>query len=195
MQTRRPLAILALSIGVSALLSACSQATRHRVLAFFFDGVPRPGERAPIGYAGKAGDPAPTEPDTAQKKARKAGKQYAHPPYRDNDCGGCHNMYDGGLFGESGGGLCAKCHTDPPGEARFLHGPVAVNACRFCHHHHSSPYPKMLHDKVPSLCFRCHRRIDLTEGPHHETTDRQICTDCHNPHGGSDRFFLEQDDR
>jgi predicted CXXCH cytochrome family protein len=32
----------------------------------------------------------------------------------------------------------------------------------------------------------------MSEGDHHVALDRHSCVDCHNPHGGSDQFFLKR---
>ena len=178
--------------GASCLVSACSETTKYRVLSFFLDGVPKPETRVAVletspglpGPEGIQAEASPRRPDRV--------KLYPHPPYRDSRCGSCHDPEDGQPFKTAEQGLCLSCHGEVKSEARYVHGPVNVNACLFCHHHHASPYPKVLVDHVRDLCLRCHAPQDLTVGPHHQTIERQSCVDCHHPHGGSNRFFLKR---
>ena len=187
---------LLLGLALAAGVSACAPSVRHSVLTFLFDGVPEPGAEPIVGYPveshamiGPSGQEADTRP-----RARVV--YYAHPPYAENRCGACHNPQDGQVQRSPEEGLCLTCHAELAREPKFLHGPVAVNACTFCHHHHTSTYPKLLLEDPATLCFGCHEEDDLTTGPHHDTgvhEDRgtQPCLQCHDPHGGSDRFFLK----
>lgn len=192
MANRHALVVTA-SLTCAVILPACYTPVRYRVLTFFFDGVPEPGTAVTVGYAPptKARKEEPGTPPKLQAAARDV---FAHPPYRDGRCGSCHNIRTGQLYRTPQEGLCQGCHTDIPGQAKYVHGPVALSYCLFCHHHHTSAYPKVLHGDVTATCFRCHQREDLTEGPHHETIGTQQCTVCHNPHGGADRFFLKRDE-
>lgn len=190
MSTRSTLGRFLLGLALAAGASACAPTVRHGVLTFFFDGVPEPGAEPTVGYpvesqpmVGPAGREAATGP-----RARTV--HYAHPPYRENRCGTCHNVQDGQLQRSPEEGLCLTCHSELAREPTFLHGPVAVNACTFCHHHHTSIYPQLLLEDPATICFGCHEEDDLTTGPHHEERSTQPCLQCHDPHGGSDRFFL-----
>lgn len=204
MAIRRALFIpLLLLLPVAAIL-ACSEMTRYRVLSFLLDGVPEPGAsrptpgrvdteaHAPARVPEPSGSPAEAVPPAAGREA------YAHPPYRDYKCSGCHTTLSGQPFRSVEDGLCQACHRDIPGQAVFVHGPVAVNACLFCHHHHAAPFPKLLVSDPATLCFRCHNQEDLTAGEHHPDVhrdyERQSCIECHDPHRGSDRFFLRRPD-
>jgi predicted CXXCH cytochrome family protein len=177
---------VAFAAATSLSLWACSTTARYRVLNFFFDGVPPPGA------ASTQAAPDATELQGPIPKAARAPVIiYAHPPDRENRCGSCHDRTWGQMFRSIEDGLCATCHADIPGQARYVHGPVAVNDCLFCHHHHGTTRPKMLLDDAATLCLSCHDRDDLGEGPHHEPTDAS-CVSCHDPHGGQDRFFLKR---
>jgi len=173
--------------------SACSQTTRYRVLNFLFDGVPDP---AKVAQADAARDPSRTGQDEESASGESEPKarvvSYPHPPYRDNRCGACHNMTTGGMNRTAQEGLCESCHGDVPGKVRYVHGPVAVSDCLFCHHPHTSVIPKLLLRKPTDLCLQCHDRDDLTKGTHHEETDESSCTDCHGAHGGDNPFFLKR---
>jgi predicted CXXCH cytochrome family protein len=115
-----------------------------------------------------------------------------HPPYREGRCRTCHNPDDGQLFRTLQEGLCQTCHPDIPGETGYVHGPVAVNDCLFCHHYHRSQNPKLLLGDAKATCFRCHKRDSLTAGQYHARIEEQGCLTCHDPHQGNNPFFLKQ---
>lgn len=182
--------ILTVSLVVSSLATGCSETTKYRVLCFFFDGVPKPGEAAAEGRK-------ETDLPEVRRQAKQAPTEkilVSHPPYKTNRCRACHDPSLPGLqlIKTLEEGLCFTCHSDPAAEARYVHGPVAVNACLDCHHYHESSHQHLLLDDATALCFRCHDRQDLTEGPHHAKNDSQSCVECHSPHGGDDRFFLKR---
>ncbi len=171
--------------------TACAPSLRHGVLTFFFDGVPEPGAEPEVGYPARPGRAlGPSEDDLpAEPEVRRV--VYSHPPYRENRCGSCHNKEDGQVHRSPEEGLCLTCHAELVRTPKFLHGPVAANACAFCHHHHASTYPKLLLDDPLTICFGCHEEDDLTTGAHHANRDTQPCLLCHDPHGGGERFFLK----
>ncbi len=177
------------------LLASCADSTKHRLLTFFFDGVPKPGEEAPVeGYRG-IGRGATSRPfNRATMRPSSAGVVYAHTPYAQNKCGGCHERSTGRLIVSEKEGLCRICHTKAFDDARYVHGPVAVNACYFCHHYHSSGRPAMLLDEPSALCLLCHKPGDVAaDRPHHAEIEERSCLECHDPHKGNNRFFLTQD--
>ena len=171
--------------------SACAPSVRHRVLTFFVDGVPEPGAEPTVGYPVDSHAMVGPPGQEAEASPRARTVHYAHPPYRENRCGSCHNPQDGQVQRSPEEGLCLTCHGELARKPTFLHGPVAVNACTFCHHHHTSTYPNLLLEDPAVICFGCHEEDDLTTGPHHEDRSTQPCLQCHDPHGGSDRFFLK----
>ena len=173
---------------------ACAESTRYRVLSFFFEGVPKPGEA--LAAAGDTdgehaavtdgeGQPADEEGVVATGPVARL-----HPPYQQFRCGVCHNPNAGGVMKSPQEGLCRACH-EIPGDLRFAHGPVSVSDCLFCHHHHGGEHIYMLRTDPKDLCFRCHDADDLTEGQHHATLEENLCMDCHHAHGGDNRFFLK----
>lgn len=177
------------SLVASVALLACNEDNRYRVLNFFFDGVPKPGEKKPVGYAVDTSANFPEDPE-AQKPKRI--ERYPHTPYRTGDCGGCHDNMTGQLVALPEEGLCLLCHRGLTADLRYVHGPVAVNACTYCHDPHGSLYPGVLLDEPTKLCLKCHTQGDLGAGAHHERLDITACTDCHGAHGGADPFFLRQ---
>jgi len=189
---RRAPAIFAALLATAVAAPACSEPTRYGVLSFFFDGVPKPGESRPKGYAYPG--TAATRDASGRPPERAALRLVSfHPPYRENRCSACHDSGSGLLFRTPQQGLCRRCHPNVPGQVKFLHGPVAVNDCLACHNPHASAYPRLLLADNKALCFRCHKRADLTPGPYHATTATQACIECHNAHGGDTRFFLKKE--
>jgi predicted CXXCH cytochrome family protein len=182
-----------ISLGVAVAAFSCSQTTKFQVLNFFFDGVPEPGSQADASDSGATSEADETLADTAP--ARPVVVVVAHKPYRDNQCGSCHSVQTGQLVQSVRDGLCQTCHTDVPGKVRYVHGPVAVRDCLFCHHHHGSRFRPMLLTDPVSTCLKCHDREDLGQDAHADLDDDRSCTDCHGAHGGNDPFFLKRVDR
>lgn len=194
MPIRRAMLFLVVLATVLAWTSACSDTTKYRVLNFFLDGVPDPNASTAMAKASDESPDGEVSPDRASAKRATGPPAYSHTPFRLGHCGGCHNPTTGDLFKPLGQGLCGMCHTDVPGDARFVHGPVAVDACDTCHHPHTAPYPSNLLTDPKTLCIECHEPEDLTQGEHHVPPNGGACLACHNPHGGSDRYFLERSD-
>ena len=82
------------------------------------------------------------------------------------------------------------CHADNPKKKKYTHGPMAVNDCLACHHYHKSAHPKVLVADAQTVCFHCHETEELRTDEHHATIEKERCIDCHDAHGGDDRFFL-----
>jgi predicted CXXCH cytochrome family protein len=187
---RRTPAILTLWTAAVAISAACSQPTRHRILSFFFDGVPTPGQPGGEGAEGAADRSRAGEPVSPESRPRI--RYYSHTPFRQNRCGGCHNPESGDLLKPIRQGLCTICHEELTKGAAFVHGPAAVNDCGVCHHPHAATHPNLLLIAPDATCFECHDRDDLSEGEHHALIDRTPCIDCHNPHASDNRFFLKR---
>lgn len=179
---------------------ACSQTSRYHVLSFFFDGVPEPGPGARMDSR-----TSPTGPAVEPRPAAQPMRYYAHTPYRENRCEGCHDATSRQLIRSVSEGLCLTCHSKLTAEARFVHGPVAVDDCTACHHFHGAAFPNQLLVDPVATCLNCHDREDLSAGDHHQSAptplsvgatrkadDQRSCVECHNPHGGGDRFFLKR---
>ena len=196
MAIRRMLVMAGLSLTVLGTSVTCSPEARRRALLLFCDGCPSPDAQArPRGYRVEATGIQSDGATTPIEPLRPARPLIAHAPYRDEHCGGCHSPLTGEVLRTPQQGLCRSCHPGVPGQARYVHGPVAVNDCLFCHHPHSAVYPKLLLTEPTELCFRCHNRGDLTRGAHHETVGEQACVECHNPHGGEHSLFLKRSDQ
>ncbi len=194
MAIRRAFFVLTVTAAVLFAGMACADATRQRVLRFFFDGVPEPGAEPPVGYPAPEGadfQEAPAEPGAPRPAARPI---FPHAPYRENRCGACHDPQSGSVNRTPQEGLCRGCHPDVPGRARYVHGPVAVGDCLFCHHHHGSPYPGLLLVETNDTCYRCHDRQSTSAALYHAGLESRLCTECHDPHGGEDLFFLKRNE-
>lgn len=190
MATRRTQGVACLAIIASLAVSACSQTTRLKLLNFFFDGVPTPGATAEDRTAAQDTQVLEQEEETQERPALVV--MHPHPPYRDNRCGACHDVTTGGLFRTPQEGLCQDCHKNIPGNVRYVHGPVAVSDCLFCHHPHTSSLANLLLVEPTSTCLRCHAHDDLMQGTHHERMEEESCTSCHDAHGGDHQFFLKR---
>jgi predicted CXXCH cytochrome family protein len=193
---KRPETTAAVFVAAYLSLFGCSPSVRHEVLTFLFDGVPQPGmeeeteqEISPQ-YFGKP----------REGVAIRRPKMLFHRPYREHQCDRCHpkerSLYLGEGFDRRG--LCFTCHEHAALKTTleslpFHHGPVAARNCLACHDAHESIYQKLLAAPDPDLCYRCHEPESIVaSGSHGEWTDG-TCLPCHDPHGGSDRFFLRKD--
>lgn len=185
----RPVAVVVTALTAACLLvSACSEERRYRTVSFFFDGVPKPG--APTTQPAAAGQVGPTTKPARRVRQFPQVVMTVHPPYQQNRCRQCHVAYSRGLFKSVEDGMCLTCHTDLTADMKYVHGPVAANACLICHHHHQSPRPRMLLAEGGKLCLQCHDEDELSTGPHHATLDDQPCTACHHAHGSDKKFFI-----
>ncbi len=191
MPTRWILIGLAALSAVGCILAACAPMDRYLGLSFFFDDVPRPGTSPTVGYASEYAHLA--EPGAgSDKKAALAAAFRPHPPYREHRCDRCHDLGTGDLWRTAREGLCLACHQELTKTDRYVHGPVVINDCLMCHHHHGSARPYMLLDEATAVCLRCHKREHLLTCPGRESDEAGGCVDCHDPHGGRDQFFLKR---
>ncbi|HXC06060.1 MAG TPA: cytochrome c3 family protein [Bacteroidia bacterium] len=106
-------------------------------------------------------------------------------------CTECHNPHGGNNRGMLTGSSCYTCHTDFSSCYPVLHGPVASGNCTVCHDSHSSATPKHLVREGSQLCLFCHNSDQVYKSPAHaKVKNTSSCLECHNPHGGQDRFVL-----
>lgn len=189
----RSLALLLLALLSSGVaLSGCDPVTRYKVAATVFDGVPSlpPQEE----YCREYYDMRVAE--TARKAAgatAAAGvvKQSVHPPYEEKKCDDCHdkNKTDGLVRPQRE--LCYVCHKDFI-KGDFVHGPVAVADCLFCHVPHDAAYQSLLKADPNMTCNRCHLEKRIAGEMHNKVMAQKMnCIDCHNPHYGTVKYFLK----
>lgn len=177
-----------LFVCLAALVLSCDEIERHRALTFFFDGVP------PAGGEGFEGEPFDANSAELEQTGQKPA-WYVHEPQKD--CTNCHRKQSTGGFSSQtrlivpAPQLCYKCHDDPTVSASFVHGPVAVGQCLFCHNPHRSKVEHLLREAEPKLCYLCHDASMIELIPAHLTQQTSACTDCHYPHSGPTKALLK----
>lgn len=187
-QSQRPIEAACLAAAVAALLlAACSTPQeRHRVLSFFFDGVPDPDAPAPVAEAAAE--------DGGPSASGEAARGSLHEPFAERQCKACHDTTrrlaaaGDAMRGEGAWAACRRCHADPAvvgedahivREGEWLHGPVALGACAACHVGHKSGFPYLLRfERTEGACRGCHEGVDRRSGSMF-TLD---CITCHDPH-------------
>lgn len=169
------------AVVVSGLLFSCTPETRYRVLSFFVDGVPKPGE--------------PAERQGVRGERNRAEVQrlevFEHGPYGARMCTSCH---EGGFSNRlllSKEKLCFHCHTFGM-EARYVHGPLPGGGCLLCHDPHSTRYKSLLVSKPEEFCFYCHDRTRVLSGRTHINAAETACTACHDAHMSDRRYMLKE---
>lgn len=201
------------------LASGCSIETRHKMLTFFFTGVPAPGEEQTKGKQA----PIPAETALARKQMRRELFQepafFVHGPYGAAQCDKCHTVAASKPFRAEATGatkaaaaperksigprlavplkeLCLTCHGDKAStvaqaQGLWMHGPVANGWCVACHSPHRAARQYMLLGKnTVELCNGCHRRPDLLQTAVHQKAPEADCLSCHNPHAGKNALLL-----
>lgn len=84
------------------------------------------------------------------------------------------------------------CHAQLT-TTRWVHGPVAVGACRICHEVEGDPGAHRFRLSRPGggVCGSCHR-FESPAGAHrHEPFAQGGCAECHVPHGAANAGLLE----
>jgi predicted CXXCH cytochrome family protein len=87
--------------------------------------------------------------------------------------------------------LCFRCHEDESQTYPYVHGPVAVGQCLFCHNPHKSKYAHLLNRGGTELCALCHTRASLRTIEDHLEPSHIQCLECHNSHASTARFLLK----
>jgi len=176
---RRAAAVLLSALVLAAAAWPGCTVTRdnYKTLALFFDGVPDP-DAVPIGAGplGPGSGPA-------------AGMLSVHKPYAEDGCSECH---DSGLsMTRNQSRVCAKCHEGKQNEHANMHGPVAAQACLWCHSPHESTRLHLLRDDDRVVCGSCHAPALLSaiKAPGH-AEGGGACLECHTGHGGPERKML-----
>lgn len=177
MKNRAAAAVL---LAVAGLSFACSASTRHKVLTFFFDGVPPPrGAAVATQPASAAGE---------QAASRPAGYR-EHGPYAARLCNACHDSGATNALVAPRERLCLRCHQLGL-EKRYVHGPLISGGCLVCHDPHASPYRALLVSESDGFCLRCHDRDALSRIDGHTGTAER-CTTCHEAHMSDKRYLLK----
>ena len=180
-------------LGFLWLLTGCNQHARYQVLHTLFDGVPHPDDVR----RGEAADlEAPLDEQVRLRKLRPLTIRYRHPSGGSaaGECSLCHG--DTKALVIPGKDMCVKCHTHVKEKWSFIHGPAVLD-CIVCHDPHESKVRSLLKVMGNELCFACHyrqNREDAYKAEAHEEVEGKefLCLDCHDPHGGNDRFFVKE---
>ena len=169
-------------LGLLLLAGCGTPRERYRALSFFFDGVPDPDAVKPAAGGGGGGA-------AVVVMARRVTQ---HKPYADNECAACHRSASGEIqeFSEAYK-TCMKCHAKVAGGHVLMHGPVAREACQWCHTPHESAEPALLRDAPLKVCTQCHDRELLGDKPPEHVDGKTSCLQCHFGHGGDGRYFLK----
>jgi len=178
---------LLLLVSIEILVVSCDEVKHRDVLTFFFDGLEPP---QPQGL-----ENGPVDPNGGRAQADQAPLWHVHEPTKL-----CTNCHDARKRSRSTGRayliaqlptLCYGCHDDFTALASFVHGPVAVGQCLFCHNPHKTRVKHLLLKAVPDLCYGCHDTDAIEAIPAHLVAQLSACTDCHNPHSGSVKALLK----
>ncbi len=186
------LAISAVALGAALALSVgCSTAKHHRVLSFFFDGVPDPAAAV-----------VSATPEVEAAVGRRLVQPGEHGPYAAKLCDSCHDAQRTNALIVPAEQLCIRCHELGAAET-YVHGPLASGGCMVCHDPHRSANRFLLVSASDGFCLKCHDRTTLSPvsgvggsagvagvtGDNGHGGDAANCTDCHEAHM-SDRKFL-----
>lgn len=179
-------------ITACAITGCSTPQERHKVLTFFFDGVPDPADAL-----AEDDDGTVSKSDLKRRRAQATG--YAHKPIAEKNCEVCHGISREKIRarGFSGATMdlirlarkaCSGCHSDPESvgqkaqvikETEWLHGPVALGRCQDCHRvHEFSQQSLLVSQELEEVCLSCHTTLPERTGAMAEMG----CRVCHDPH-------------
>jgi predicted CXXCH cytochrome family protein len=181
---------LAFIILLFMFVVSCNPVRRHKVLTFFFDGVPLlEGE--------DTADVNLPEQDKRQLSGVTLPVWIVHEPIKE--CTNCHDMtkkprWATPVFTKEPLQLCYECHpgSDYSGSVDYVHGPVAIGDCMRCHNPHRSKQKHLLKLPVPDVCYQCHEKADIVSIPDHSTELLSECLECHVGHASPARGLLKK---
>ena len=113
-----------------------------------------------------------------------------HSDIGEKNCIDCHNPHGGANNNYLVNGSCLNCHDNFNKKYKYLHGPVATGYCNTCHDSHISDKENLLLRTGQDLCTNCHDINIVLQNESHEEIDNTSCLECHNAHGGEDRFIF-----
>ncbi len=179
---------------LSLFITSCDLKKHHKISTFFFDGVPPLEAKTIDALEGTAKSDA-LESQSRQPQKRPEDIWFVHKP--NGDCNFCHGRRKQRSFTRrvslpvSVPELCYKCHSDYSVSGGYVHGPVAVGQCLFCHEPHRTRIAALLKKPVPKLCYDCHDRKAIDVIPSHSTDSLPGCTNCHEAHASSLKSLLK----
>jgi len=187
-QRRTALIGLMLLVFLGIFVVSCDEVKNHDVLTFFFEGVP------PL--QGQHTEDFTDSEFQGFSRTRPKQTWFIHQPRKD--CTLCHDKSKQRVFSSQTylrkpvPELCYECHADYTTSASYVHGPVAVGRCLFCHNPHRSRIEHLLIEPEPELCFLCHNIDTVSSIPAHLVKQQFACTDCHNAHTSSIKYLLNE---
>ncbi|MCL5024678.1 MAG: hypothetical protein M1497_15190 [Nitrospirae bacterium] len=176
MTTKKKLTFVVMLLILMAFVYGCEGKSSYKVLSFFFDGVPPPGQAK--SEAGREAKTEGTQPKTTYRE---------HGPYAARQCEACHVRGSNRLVLPIEE-LCLKCHTLDL-RKKYVHGPLASGGCKVCHEPHGSAYPYLLVAEPKEFCLYCHNRNDIAKQAAHKGVEAQ-CTSCHDAHSSDKKYLL-----
>ena len=187
---RRVLTLLIILI-LMILIASCDEAKRHKMLTYFFDGVPplKDPNAVDLVIVSDTNSEYPVFGSGEVKRIKRA-----HGPGRD--CKLCHKKLVKSRWAtpqvvKGIPEICFDCHDTYTDPQYYVHGPVAVGQCGFCHDPHDSDYKALLKDSVPRLCYRCHDQSSIESIPSHDKDTISGCNLCHEAHSSSKKKLLK----
>lgn len=214
---RSRIGLAGLLVLLVLMLAGCGtmdKETEHRILTFFFTGVP-PLEQAQGTGAADQGEAIgaqgiTSEPESAEAEPEPEPQSWVHGPVAANQCDLCHTVAASqGLSSVNVQGaanrlvmpveeLCVSCHETKSAAAAEeqglqMHPPVAIGLCIHCHEPHRANRRFLLRaEDNRTLCMGCHYAEVLPQTDAHVNSDMD-CMLCHNPHMGQTSTMLRMD--
>jgi len=114
-----------------------------------------------------------------------------HPPFTNEDCGGCHQARGAAIqlaLVAKPTELCLVCHSTvgrEPGRT-FAHAPARDGECASCHSPHASANERLLVKTGAALCADCHDADFAKKKSVHTPVREGKCLDCHGPHSSKE---------
>ena len=179
---------LMLLVFLGIFVVSCDEVEHRDVLTFFFEGVP------PL--EGQLTEELVDSDSQGLSRTHPKEPWFIHQPRKD--CTLCHDKSKQRVFSSQTylrkpvPELCYQCHVDYTTSASYVHGPVAVGRCLFCHNPHKSRIEHLLVEPEPELCYLCHNIDTVSLIPAHLVKQQFACTDCHNAHTSSVKYLLNE---
>jgi predicted CXXCH cytochrome family protein len=210
------LALLFAALGVLGVVglvgcSAMDKEDKHRMLTFFFTGVPpledETAAATPADQSPTIALPTPGGRTPVKRASDSTSGVWVHGPVGANQCDLCHTVSPGTGFSSvsvPGAGvrlqepkeqLCLGCHPEKGPEAARaqgarLHKPAAAGWCTACHDAHRALRRYQLRGaNNRELCSGCHKKSSLSTVTGH-TNGGGDCLNCHNAHMGRTKRML-----
>jgi predicted CXXCH cytochrome family protein len=180
-------ALAALALLAAVLASGClTPEQRHRVLDFFFDGVP------PLTEPHVAVEGLPPFAAIPSEGVDAVPEIFAsvHGPYSQKECSECHRSRFSNSLVAEGAELCWRCHDEQDFPGDVVHGPMQAGRCEGCHHPHRSKNPLLLLKAGSELCAECHDESTFQLSEYHPPDYDSDCLKCHNPHAAGREYML-----